>query len=44
MLKNMLAMWETQVQFLGGEDPLEIEWLPNPVFLPGEIHGQKSLV
>ena len=23
MLKNMPAMWETQVQFLGGEDPLE---------------------
>ena len=20
------------------------EWLPNPVFLPGELHGERSLV
>ena len=25
MVKHLLAMWETQVQFLGGEDPLEKE-------------------
>ncbi|CAN0410066.1 unnamed protein product, partial [Rangifer tarandus platyrhynchus] len=27
------------------EDPLEkgMEWLPTPVFLPGESHGQMSL-
>ena len=25
------------------EDPLEREWLPTPVFLPGEFHGQRSL-
>ena len=24
--------------------PLEKGWLPTPVFLPGESHGQKSLV
>ena len=29
---------------LGQEDPLEEEWQPSPVFLPGESHGQKSLV
>ena len=29
---------------LGSEDPLEKEWLPTPVFLPGESHGQRSLV
>ena len=23
MVKNLLAMWETQVQYLGWEDPLE---------------------
>ena len=26
----------------GEEDPLE--WQPTPVFLPGEFHGQRSLV
>ena len=25
------------------EDPLEKEWLPTPVFLPGKSHGQRSL-
>ena len=28
---------------LDQEDPLEREWLPTPVFLPGESHGQGSL-
>ena len=26
------------------EDPLEKEWQPTPVFLPGEVLGQRSLV
>ena len=26
------------------EDPLEKEWQPTPVFLPGASHGWKSLV
>ena len=26
------------------EDPLEGAWQPTPVFLPGESHGQRSLV
>ena len=26
-----------------GKIPWRIEWLPVPVFLPGESHGQKSL-
>jgi len=42
-LKNQPAMWETQVQSLGKEDPLEKGMLPTPVFLPGESHGQRSL-
>ena len=25
MVKNLPAVWKTQVQFLGGEDPLEKE-------------------
>ena len=29
---------------LDGEDPLKEEKEPTPVFLPGESHGQKSLV
>ena len=29
---------------LGGEDPLEEVQQPTPVFLPGESHGQRSLV
>ena len=28
----------------GQEDPLEKEWQPTPVFLPGESHGQRRLV
>ena len=27
-----------------GKPPWRREWLPIPVFLPGESHGQKSLV
>ena len=27
---------------LGGEDPLEKEMAPTPVFLPGEFHEQRS--
>ena len=43
-VKNLPARRETQVQSLGREDPLEKKWHPTPVFLPGESHGQRSLV
>ena len=46
-VKNLPAMQETQemqIQSLGWEDPLERKWQPTPVFLPGESHGQRSLV
>ena len=33
---------EIQVPSLVWEDPLEKEWQPTPVFLPGESHGQRS--
>ena len=36
MVKNLPAMQETWVQFLGREDPLEKGMQPTPVFLPGE--------
>ena len=44
MVKNLSAMQETQAQFLGWEVPLEEGMQPTPVFLPGESHGQRSLV
>ena len=36
MVKNPPTMWETWVQSLGWEDPLEKGMEPTPVFLPGE--------
>ena len=27
-----------------GSTPWRREWVPTPVFLPGEFHGQRSLV
>ena len=42
-VKNPPAVQETQVQPLGWEIPWRREWLPTPVFLPGESHGQRSL-
>ena len=44
MVKNLPAIQETQVRSLGQEYPLEEEWQPTPVFLPGEFHGQRSPV
>ena len=41
MVKNLPAMQGTQVLSLGLEDPLEKEMAP--VFLPGELHRQRSL-
>ena len=43
-VKNLPAMQETRVQFLGWEDLLEKETATTPEFLPGEFHGQRSLV
>ena len=39
LVETLLAMWETWVRPLGWEEPLEKEWLPTPVFWPGEFHG-----
>ena len=44
MVKTLPAMWDTWVQSPDREDPLEEG---NPLqysFLPGESHGQRSLV
>ena len=37
-------MQEMQVPSLGGNIPWRRSWQPPPVFLPGEFHGQRSLV
>ena len=43
-VKNLPAMPETQVRSLGREDPLQEKMAKTtPVFLPGELHGQRSL-
>ena len=39
MVKNLPAMQATWV----GKIPWRREWLPTPVLLPGEFHGQRSL-
>ena len=50
LVRNPLAKRETWVRSLGWEDPRvgKIPWRracqPTPVFLPGEPHGQRSLV
>ena len=43
-VKNLPAMWKTQVWSLGQEDPLQKGMATTPVFLPGESHEQRSLV
>ena len=40
LVKNLPAVWETWIQTLGWEDPLEKgKSLPTSVFWPGEFHG-----
>ena len=42
-VENPPAIQDTWVQSLGWEEPLRRDWLPAPVFLPGGLHGQRSL-
>ena len=42
-VKNLPIMWETWFDPRVGKIPWRREWLPFPVFLPGEFHGQRSL-
>ena len=44
MVKNLPAMQETRVQSLGQEDPLEKRMTTHSSILPGEFHGQRSLL
>ena len=41
--KNLPKVQETRIWSLGWKIPWRKEWLPTPVFLPGESHGQRSL-
>ena len=43
-VKNLPTVQGTQVRPLGWEAPLEKGMAPTPVFLPGELHEQRSLV
>ena len=44
MVKNLPAIRETWIRFLGWEDTLEECMATHSVFLPEEAHGQRSLV
>ena len=44
MVKNMPEMRETRFNLWVRKIPWRREWLPTPVFLPGEFRGQKSLM
>ena len=44
VVKNLPAMQESRVQSVSWQDPLVRKWQPTPAFLPGESHGQRSLV
>ena len=43
MVKNPPAVQRTRVPSWVGKIPWRREWLPTPVFWPGEFHGQRSL-
>ena len=43
-VKNLPAMWETRFDPWVGKMPWRKAWEPTPVFLPGEFHGQRSLM
>ena len=44
MVNNLPAMQETGFDPWVGKILSRREWQPAPVFLPGEFHGQRSLV
>ena len=44
MVKNLLQCRRPQFDPWVGKIPWRREWLPTPVFLPGEFHGDRSLV
>ena len=48
-IKNLVSLMETQGDLTGNSLSIYVntwrrKWQPTPVFLPGESHGQRSLV
>ena len=43
MVKNPPAMQETWLNLWVRKIPWRRKWLPTPLFLPGEFHGQRNL-
>ena len=43
LVENPPAMPETRIWSLCRKDPWRRKWQPMPIFLPGELHGQRSL-
>ena len=43
-MSRVPAIQKAQVQSLVRTIPWRREWLPTPVLLPGEFHGQRRLV
>ena len=43
MVKNLPTMRRPRFDPWVGKIPWRREWLPTPVFLPGEFHRQRSL-
>ena len=43
MVKSLCAIKETGFKPWIRKIPWRREWQPTPVFLPGELHGQRSL-
>ena len=44
MVKYLLQFGRPRFDPWVGKIPWRREWQPTPVFLPGEFHGQRSLV
>ena len=42
-IKNLPSMQETQIRSLGWKILWRRKWQPTPVFLRGELHGQRRL-
>ena len=41
MVKNLPAMQECRFDLWVGKIPWRWKWQPTPLFLPGELHGQR---
>ena len=44
VVNSLPSRWEIGFDLLVGKIPWRREWLTTPVLLPGEFHGQRSLV